>query len=106
MNILVADDNEINRKVIRAILQKLGYNCTEAHDGEEALNCYEQEQFDYIFMDVDMPGMSGIEATEAIRGIEQNGVQLEETPSKAEIIAVTAGRRAGRCSRARLRSRR
>lgn len=83
LNILVADDNEINRKVIRIILQKLGYSCMEAENGEDALRHYEEGDFDYIFMDLDMPEMDGIEATQAIRATEGD-------EKKTEIIAVTA----------------
>ena len=59
----MADDNEINRKVIRIILRKLGYSCVEAENGEEALELYRKGDYDYIFMDIDMPYMDGIETT-------------------------------------------
>lgn len=84
LKILVADDNEINRKVIRIILQKLGYSCVEASNGEDALRLYQDGEYDYIFMDLDMPEMDGIEATLAIRDTEA------EKRHQAEIIAVTA----------------
>lgn len=84
LNILVADDNEINRKVIRIILGKLGYSCVEAENGEEALKAYQGGEYDYIFMDIDMPQMDGIETTEAIRAAE------EDSKRRSEIIAVTA----------------
>ena len=84
LNILVADDNEINRKVIRVILQKLGYHCVEATNGEEALEHYNSRAYDYVFMDLDMPEMDGITAAQAIRAIEENETH------HAEIIAVTA----------------
>lgn len=83
LNILVADDNEINRKVISIILRKLGYSCAEANNGEEALERYAEGNYDYIFMDLDMPEMDGIEAAKAIR--ENEGDRI-----KTEIIAVTA----------------
>lgn len=84
LKILVADDNEVNRKIIRIILQKLGYNCVEAENGEDALNLYQGGDYDYIFMDLDMPEMDGIETTQAIRESEN------DTGRKTEIIAVTA----------------
>lgn len=83
LNILVADDNEINRKVIRIILQKLGYSCVEAENGEDAFRRYQESEYDYIFMDLDMPEMDGIEAAQAIRAMEGES-------KKTEIIAVTA----------------
>jgi len=84
LSILVADDNEVNRKVIRVILQKLGYQCVEAENGEEALQKYKSGSYDYIFMDLDMPNMDGISATEAIRDAEKRSTR------QCEIIAVTA----------------
>ncbi|MBD5781919.1 response regulator [Pelagicoccus sp. NFK12] len=84
LKILVADDNEINRKIIRIILQKLGYSCVEAENGEDALKMYQGGDYDYIFMDLDMPYMDGIEATQAIREAET------DSERKTEIIAVTA----------------
>ena len=85
MSILVADDNEINRKIIRVILQKLGYQCEEAKNGLEALHQHRSKAYDYIFMDIDMPEMDGLEATQAIR--ESEG---DDAIDKAEIVAVTA----------------
>lgn len=84
LKILVADDNEINRKVIRIILQKLGYSCVEAENGEDALERYQSGDYDYIFMDLDMPCMDGLEATQAIRESEN------DSERQTEIIAVTA----------------
>jgi CheY-like chemotaxis protein len=84
LKILVADDNEINRKVIRIILQKLGYSCVEAENGEDALRMYRSGDYDYIFMDLDMPQMDGLEATQAIREAENSSER------QTEIIAVTA----------------
>lgn len=84
LKILVADDNEINRKIIRIILQKLGYTCVEAENGEDALKMYQSGDYDYIFMDLDMPQMDGLETTQAIREAENDGKR------KTEIIAVTA----------------
>jgi len=84
LKILVADDNEINRKIIRIILQKLGYSCVEAENGGDALKLYQSGDYDYIFMDLDMPEMDGIEATQAIRQSEN------DTGRRTEIIAVTA----------------
>lgn len=89
LNLLVADDNEINRKVICVILEKLGYRCSEAENGAEALELFKSKKFDYIFMDLDMPEVTGIEAAKSIRDLESKGGS--ETPTlQSEIIAVTA----------------
>ncbi len=89
LHVLVADDNKINRKVIRVILEKLGYPCSEAENGEEALKLFKSEMFDYIFMDLDMPEVTGIEAAKSIRSLE-HGRASEEAIPESEIIAVTA----------------
>ncbi|MBC2605881.1 response regulator [Pelagicoccus albus] len=84
LRILVADDNDINRKVIRIILSKLGYECHEAENGREALEAYRSGDFNYVFMDIDMPEMDGLESTLAIRSCEA------DSRKPSEIIAVTA----------------
>ncbi len=86
LEILVVDDNGINRKVIRTILQKLGYQCLEASRGQEALEIVDSRMIDYIFMDLDMPEMSGIETSTQIRAAEAKS----SSDHKIEIIAVTA----------------
>ncbi len=87
LRILVADDIELNRKIIRTILQKLGYDCIEATNGREALDLHTAQTFDYIFMDLDMPEMSGLESAREIRAAEKR--KTSPLPI-AEIIAVTA----------------
>lgn len=84
LKILVADDSPINRKIIRVILNKLGYDCSEAADGKEAVAMHSNDKYDYIFMDLDMPIMSGTEAATQIRSLKNP----EER--QVEIIAVTA----------------
>lgn len=86
LNILVVDDNDINRKVISTILEKLRYHNLEAPGGKEALEILSSNSIDYIFTDLDMPEMSGIEAATTIRANEANS----PTGHKIEIIAVTA----------------
>jgi len=66
MRVLVAEDNAINQKIAVRILQKEGVVVEVANDGREALEALERRVFDAILMDIQMPQMSGIEATERI----------------------------------------
>jgi two-component system response regulator HydG len=67
--ILVADDEESHRIMLRAVLAEEGYEVAEAADGPEAIRAVEQEPFDLILLDIRMPGMDGIEALTEIRKI-------------------------------------
>ncbi|TVY81188.1 Sensory/regulatory protein RpfC [Lachnellula suecica] len=94
LNILIAEDNAINRNVAAASLSKLGYspaNVTVAFDGVEAVETFRrslhkpvEEQFDAILMDIWMPNMDGYQATKEILALSSSAVK------SAKIIAVTA----------------
>jgi len=72
LNILVVDDNAMARNVLMMSLKQKGYHqCEIATTGLEAVNWFKQKSFDIIFMDMKMPVMGGIEATEIIRKIER-----------------------------------
>ncbi|GFE62799.1 PAS domain S-box protein [Geobacter sp. AOG2] len=70
LRILLVEDQEISRMFTVRILQKMGHILDSAQDGREAVEKWENGSFDMILMDVQMPGMDGIEATAVIRGRE------------------------------------
>jgi two-component system sensor histidine kinase/response regulator len=72
LRILVAEDNEVNQRVIIRVLQKMGHTPVLAQTGKEALALASAEKFDLAFMDVQMPEMDGLAATAAIRKSETN----------------------------------
>jgi CheY-like chemotaxis protein len=84
-NVLVAEDNEINQKLIRRTLEDLGLNITIVPNGLQALERRRSENFDMIFMDIAMPVMDGIEATHKILEYEEKN-HLPHIP----IVAITA----------------
>ena len=73
--ILVADDYEINRKVTQLLLEKAGYVVDVVADGQQAVEACRQNQYDLILMDIQMPIMDGLEATEEIRRWESTATQ-------------------------------
>ena len=84
MRILVAEDNAVNQAVIMRVLQKLGHFAILARTGREAVALAAKENFDLVFMDVQMPEMDGLAATGAIREREKG------TEHHLPIFAMTA----------------
>ncbi|TET87277.1 MAG: response regulator [Sulfurovum sp.] len=82
---LVADDNKINCKLIKIILEQLGLDVTVVLDGKDAFKMYRENEYDIIFMDIQMPIMDGIEANKNILAYESEH-NLKHIP----VIALTA----------------
>ena len=75
--ILVAEDNEVNQIVVEQILLEAGQDYKIVDNGQMAVDAYQEQRPDLILMDVSMPVMNGLEATEAIRALEaQSGERI------------------------------
>jgi signal transduction histidine kinase/DNA-binding response OmpR family regulator/HPt (histidine-containing phosphotransfer) domain-containing protein len=85
LRILVAEDNVVNQKVVRCMLERFGYRADMVADGREAIKALETESYDIVLMDVQMPELDGLEATSIIRDPESR-VRQHDVP----IIAMTA----------------
>lgn len=83
--ILIVDDSEDNRVLLIHYLKNLPFECDEAENGKEAVEKYKTQKYDLIFMDIQMPLMTGYKATELIRHYEVEH-KIKPTP----IIALTA----------------
>ena len=81
-NILVVEDNDRNRRLLKILLSSKGYNVIEATTGEEAMNCLKDQKPDLILMDIQLPKVDGLALTREIK----SNVETRNTP----IIAVTA----------------
>mgnify|MGYP001579900243 CR=1 FL=1 len=81
-NVMVVEDNEKNRKLMRVILKAKGFNVIEATTGEEALSILKSQKPDIILMDIQLPGVDGLTLTKQIKA--------DITSSAIPIIAVTA----------------
>ncbi len=81
-NILVVEDNDRNRRLLKILLRSKGYNVIEATTGEEAMNCLREQKPDLILMDIQLPKVDGLALTREIK----SDVETRNIP----IIAVTA----------------
>jgi CheY-like chemotaxis protein len=89
--VLVAEDNIVNQKLARRLLEKAGCAVDVVSNGCEAIDMWEQFPYDLIFMDCQMPEMDGYSATAEIRRREQGKAPLHHTP----IVALTANAMSG-----------
>jgi two-component system cell cycle response regulator DivK len=80
--ILVVEDNPLNLKLVRDVLQFAGYDVLEAHSGEEGLRVAEEDPPDLVLMDLQLPGIDG---TETLRRLRQGSLGRD-----VPVVAVTA----------------
>jgi len=90
IHVLVAEDNPINQKLIKVVLENLGLTVTLASNGEEAYEYRKEGRYDMIFMDIQMPVMGGVESTQRILDYEK-----EKGENHVPIIALTANALSG-----------
>ncbi len=86
LSILVAEDDNVNARLTRLILEKLGYQPDLVADGRAALDSFHANHYDLVLMDLHMPRMDGIEATKEIRIIQETQLSTHKT----RIVAFTA----------------
>ncbi len=91
--ILYVEDNEVNRKIVRDLLRRTSYRLLEAHDGEAGVAAALAERPDLILMDIQLPKISGIEATRRLRA--------DPATADTPIIAITSFALSGDDQRAR-----
>jgi CheY-like chemotaxis protein len=84
LRVLVAEDNAINQALVRSLLQKQGHTVVLVANGRDVIEAYQQQEFDVVLMDVQMPDIDGFEATALIRRHQ------EQTGRRTPIIAMTA----------------
>ncbi len=81
-NVLVVDDNAVNRELVTEMLTRSGVSCQAAENGQEAIEQLEKSPYSLVLMDLEMPVMNGIDAARAIRA---SGKPYKDIP----IIALT-----------------
>lgn len=96
LQVLLAEDTETNRMLVRILLTRMGYDVDEAENGQQAVEALARKRYDLVLMDCMMPVMDGYEATRILRAREAEAGQ-ERVP----VIALTASAIAGDRERCR-----
>jgi two-component system sensor histidine kinase RpfC len=85
--ILVAEDNAVNQRVIVGILERAGHRVRVVDDGEQALDVLENERFDVVIMDLNMPELGGLDAARAYRFMDPEAVQVPIIMLSADVTS-------------------
>ena len=85
LQVLLVEDHPINQALARKLIERAGHDVTLAQNGQEGLDAFRCQRFDLVFMDVQMPVMGGLDATRAMRALEE---QTGQPPTP--IVAMTA----------------
>ncbi len=85
--ILVAEDNAVNQRVLVGILERAGHRVRVVDDGEQALDVLENERFDVIIMDLNMPELGGLDAARAYRFMDPGAIQVPIIMLSADVTS-------------------